>query len=257
MRCKSLNGVIALAVLLMFPWNAGLMAGVPQVKVSLVLVDVSGDTTRLSPGDQAPAEFTAPLKVEFISSLQSDDGNDYILFPEWKVTRTCGDDSEDYLKRQDSETAFEFTDYGLYKVEYAWSYRERNESGTTPGDEVASMSFEISDSEIRLFNAFSPNGDGINDVYRIYVRSVVSMKIAIFNRWGQTIRTISGPLDEILPSDAVPESDGGFLFECWDGTFGGNVVDDGVYFINVQAVGAGGKKYEKKSDINVLKGLGL
>jgi hypothetical protein len=82
------------------------------------------------------------------------------------------------------------------------------------------------------------------------------MKIAIFNRWGQTIKTVSGKMDAILPASAEPDNDGGYLFEVWDGTFNGDVVNDGVYFMNVQAVGAGGKKYEKRVDINVLKGLG-
>ena len=118
------------------------------------------------------------------------------------------------------------------------------------------MTFSIDDSEISLFNAFSPNGDGINDVYKIYVRSVVSIKISIFNRWGQTIKTISGRMDDILPFDAVPEN-GGYLFEIWDGTYNGDVVNDGVYYINVQATGAGGREIEKRADINVLKGLGV
>ena len=35
----------------------------------------------------------------------------------------------------------------------------------------------------------------------------------------------------------------------------GKYVDDGVYYINIEAVGAGGRVYSKKSDINVLKGM--
>ena len=116
--------------------------------------------------------------------------------------------------------------------------------------------YTIDDSELKLYNAFSPNGDGINDTYKIYARSIVSMKIAIFNRWGQTVRTIAGKMNDLLPSDAEPDNDGGYLFEIWDGRFNGDVVNDGVYFINVQAVGAGGEQYDKRADINVLKGLG-
>ena len=63
-------------------------------------------------------------------------------------------------------------------------------------------------------------------------------------------------MNDLLPSDAEPDNDGGYLFEIWDGRFNGDVVNDGVYFINVQAVGAGGEQYDKRTDINVLKGLG-
>ena len=46
------------------------------------------------------------------------------------------------------------------------------------------------------------------------------------------------------------------MIDVWDGMQNGNAVNDGVYFINVQATGAGGRKYNEKADINVLTGLG-
>lgn len=236
-------------------------AGTPQVQVKVVLMSVSGDSTVIVPGESSPTTQNVPLRAEFVSEIVADDGKEYVMFPQWTVTRTytVGETSNtvDYLKRQEPVTEFEFTDYGKFQVSFAWSYKEKDSVSTIPGADVQPMEFTIDDSEIRLFNAFSPNGDGINDVYKIYVRSIVRMNIAIFNRWGQTIKTISGRMDQILPSDAEPDNDGGYLFEIWDGTFHGDVVNDGVYFINVQATGAGGRQFDKKADINVLKGLGV
>lgn len=235
-------------------------AGIPQVQVKLILISVSGDSTVIAPGESSPSTLNVPLRAKFISEIVADDGKEYVLFPQWTVKRTFGNgetqETVDYLKRQESVTEYEFTDFGKFQVNFAWSYREKNETETVPGTEVAPMEFTIDDSEIRLFNAFSPNGDGINDVYKIYVRSIVNLKVAIFNRWGQTIKTVSGKMDQILPFDAEPDNDGGYLFEIWDGTFNGDVVNDGVYYINVQATGAGGRVFDKKADINVLKGLG-
>lgn len=249
------------AALMMAVCSFNAFAGIPQVQVKVLLVSVSADSTVLSPGESSPTTLNVPLHAEFISELVADDGKEYVLFPQWTVTRTFtdGETSEtvDYLKRQEAVTEYEFTDFGKFKVSLAWSYREKDSLSTIPGADVQAMEFTIDDSEIRLYNAFSPNGDGINDVYKIYTRSIVSMKIAIFNRWGQTIKTISGRMEDILPADADPDNDGGYLFEIWDGSFRGEVVNDGVYFINVQATGAGGRKYEEKSDINVLKGLGV
>ncbi len=34
-------------------------------------------------------------------------------------------------------------------------------------------------------NAFSPNGDGVNDIFRIVGRNIVSQSLVIYNRWGQ------------------------------------------------------------------------
>ena len=235
-------------------------AGIPQVQVKVILVSVSGDSTEIAPGETSAANLNAPLYAKFVSEMVTDDGKDYVLFPQWTITRTVmnGETQEtvDYLKRQERVTEFEFTDEGTFTVTYKWSYREKDATETIPGADVQPITFTIDGSEIRLFNAFSPNGDGINDVYKIYVRSIVSMNIAIFNRWGQTIKTISGKMDQILPSDAEADNDGGYMFEIWDGTYRGDVVNDGVYYINVQATGAGGRKYDKRADINVLKGLG-
>ena len=236
-------------------------AGEPRVDVKVILISVSGDSTVLLPGDnESSVKLNVPLKAEFISKLVVDDGKDYTLFPEWKVIRSYPDGEKtvtrDYLKRQESTTEYVFTDYGNYQVNFAWSYRENGSIETIPGEYVDSILFNIDDSEIRLYNAFSPNGDGINDVYKIYTRSIISIKIAIFNRWGQTIKTIQGPMDKVLPFDAEPDNEGGYLFEIWDGTYNGDIVNDGVYFINVQATGAGGRKYDRRADINVLKGLG-
>lgn len=233
-------------------------AGTPQVDVKVVLITVSGDSTILMPGDDVSStKLGAPLRAEFISTLTADDGKEYVLHPQWTIRRWDSDESDYtvFLKRQESVTEYEFTDNGKFQIKYEWSYNEKGTDETILGEEKALMSFTVDDSEIRLFNAFSPNGDGYNDVYKIYVHSIVNIKITIFNRWGQTIKTISGKMDDLL-ANAEEEGDGGYLLEIWDGTFNGSIVNDGVYFINVQATGAGGRKFEEKADINVLKGLG-
>lgn len=69
-------------------------------------------------------------------------------------------------------------------------------------------------------NVFSPDGDGINDEFRVFactgVRSVNYARV--FNRWGEVVFT----------SDAVPANcfDGAAL---WDGRVNGQVVTPGVY----------------------------
>ena len=235
-------------------------AGIPQVQVKVTLSPVSGDPVVLSQDNpQADSEFNAPLHARFVSSLVADDGKDYELRSQWTIKQLpIGEstDTIDFLKRFENETEYEFTDFGAFQIVYEWSYREKGSLEFIQGEKIT-MKFSIDESDVRLdYNGFSPNDDGINDVFKIYVRSIVDIKIAIFNRWGQTIKTISGSMDRILPADAEPVENGGYRFEIWDGKYNGSVVNDGVYFINVQAVGAGGKKYELKSDINVLKGLG-
>ncbi len=61
-------------------------------------------------------------------------------------------------------------------------------------------------------NAFSPNGDGINDCFRpSYWGTIKKMKFSIFNRWGTLIYYSEEP-------DA-----------CWDGIYNGKQADAGSY----------------------------
>jgi len=65
--------------------------------------------------------------------------------------------------------------------------------------------------EFVIPNAFTPNGDGINDRLCFNADILTEFHIAIFNRWGQ----------------CVYESDD--ATQCWDGTFHNNHALAGVY----------------------------
>ena len=109
-----------LAALAAFVSGFTCLAGTPSVQVRLVLISVSGDSTVIVPGESSPTTLNVPLRAHFESELVADDGKDYVLFPQWTVTRTYtnGETSNtvDYLKRQESVTDFEFTDYGKFQV---------------------------------------------------------------------------------------------------------------------------------------------
>jgi gliding motility-associated-like protein len=80
-------------------------------------------------------------------------------------------------------------------------------------------------------NAFSPNGDGINNTFHaIYDGSIEFVNLVVYNRWGQRI---------FFTKNA---------FEDWDGKFKGSLCDIGVYFYMFN--------YKKKgsNDIICLKG---
>lgn len=242
--------------------SAGVWAGTPQVDVKVTLSPVSGDPVVLSKDNpQTDSKFNAPLRAKFTSSIVADDGKEYELRSQWIIKQLLTGESSDtivFLKRYENDTEYEFTDFGSFQVVYEWSYREKDSLTFILGDKET-MTFSIDESEVRLdYNGFSPNGDGINDVFKIYVRSIVDLKISIFNRWGQTIKTISGRMENILNSPDIisveDNNNGGYLLGIWDGRFNGDIVNDGVYFINVEATGASGRTFEKRADINVLKG---
>ena len=66
-------------------------------------------------------------------------------------------------------------------------------------------------------NAFTPNGDGVNDVWNIkYLSSYVNAPLQIFNRYGEKIYSYAGY--------SVP----------WDGTLNGTDLPAGTYYYIIQ-----------------------
>ena len=104
--------------------------------------------------------------------------------------------------------------------------------------EGSPLSISIAESKLEMPNAFSPNGDGINDVYKAKsgYQSLVEFQATIFNRWGQKLYSWNDPA-------------GG-----WDGKFNGQDVKQGVYYVLVKARGADGRKFNIRRDVNLLRG---
>lgn len=60
-------------------------------------------------------------------------------------------------------------------------------------------------------NAFTPNGSGVNDVFRVSDINDIVENITIFNRWGTPLWSSESALN------------------TWDGTYNGKLVKDGTY----------------------------
>lgn len=89
---------------------------------------------------------------------------------------------------------------------------------------------------VRMPNAFSPDGDGVNEVFRPVAQEglEVILGLEIYNRWGQKVYAGSGP-------------DAG-----WDGRIGGKdaAVDAYIYILEVACDGEKGKR---TGEVNLLR----
>lgn len=96
--------------------------------------------------------------------------------------------------------------------------------------------FAIGELEIDLPNAFSPNGDGINDTYYPIVQGSGSLlDYSIYNRWG-----------ELVYSGTIGDSG-------WDGKFNGKTSDIGSYVILVNAITSDGISKFQKSSFSLIR----
>jgi gliding motility-associated-like protein len=84
-------------------------------------------------------------------------------------------------------------------------------------------------------NAFTPNGDGIND--KLFVRGfgITRMTWKIFNRWGAVVFETS-------------DRNAG-----WDGTYKGSMQPNEVYHYVLDVEYADDSKFQKKGDITLLR----
>jgi gliding motility-associated-like protein len=91
-------------------------------------------------------------------------------------------------------------------------------------------------SNVTLPNIFTPNGDGVNDVFKPITQQLSSLQAFVFNRYGVLVtswNTVNG---------------------FWDGyTASGEECSDGVYIVVLEAKGFDGKDYKLNSTINLVR----
>jgi large repetitive protein len=133
----------------------------------------------------------------------------------------------------DSSVAFEPTHIYTTPGEYAIDLITINQNGCIhrTSKEITVRNREL----LYLPNAFTPNGDNMNDYFSLHYSNISSVSVSIFNRWGQKIFT---------------SEDRDFK---WDGTFNGNPVEMGVYVYKVRATGEAGKEHTKIGSVTIVR----
>ncbi|MEI8280608.1 MAG: PKD domain-containing protein [Bacteroidota bacterium] len=85
-------------------------------------------------------------------------------------------------------------------------------------------------------SAFSPNGDGKNDIFRISnIKFHSLLEFRVFNRWGEEVFSTLDP-------------NGG-----WDGTYNGNPCDIGTYHYLIRVVNAQGIELTDLGDVTLVR----
>lgn len=204
---------------------------VPTIDPQATFITDEGEETSTSYSGSAPLTVVFHANAENVGM--------YTPHYEWRFTKEG--ETQPYLVRYEEETEYTFTEAGSHRIVLYATFINGNDTIAYTKDywqDAQPITIQISESKLEMPNAFSPNGDGINDIYRAKnnYQSIVEFDAYIFNRWGQKIYEWHDPA-------------GG-----WDGKFNGKDVKQGVYFVLVKAKGADGRKYNIKKDVNLLRG---
>lgn len=181
---------------------------------------------------------SAPIKGMFRANPQDTEG--WTCYYEWRFTRE--NEEQPYLIRYEEDTELTFNQYGTTSIVCYATFTCNGDSVIYGAEywatEMQPLRCSVASSKLDMPNAFSPNGDGINDIYKAKDgwQSIVEFRAIIFNRWGNKIYEWTNPADG------------------WDGTHNGKPVKDGVYYCLVKAKGADGIRYNYKRDVNLLRG---
>ena len=94
--------------------------------------------------------------------------------------------------------------------------------------------------KIYVPNVFSPNGDGLNDEFKVITEtSLQSFELHLYDRWGDELRIFQS------------------TEETWDGSFRGEIMNPGVYvwWLKAEGVGCSGNSEEilRKGDVTLIK----
>jgi trimeric autotransporter adhesin len=99
----------------------------------------------------------------------------------------------------------------------------------------APVSQQVLPDGVFIPNSFTPNGDGLNDMLRVYGYKIKELKLMVFNQWGEKL---------FETSDQT---------RGWDGTFRGKTQPSGVYMYVCRMVLTDGSVLDKKGAINLIR----
>lgn len=167
----------------------------------------------------------APLTVSFTANPYNLE--EFNPTYEWHF-RQDGEERE-FMVRYEQDTEYTFNASGTTFVTFIARIENEAIDSTV-------ITVTVSESKLVFPNAFSPNGDEFNPIYKAKeYQSIVEFHAYIFNRWGQKLFDWTDPA------------------EGWDGTYNGKDVKEGVYFVLVKARGADGREYNIRKDVNLLR----
>ena len=152
--------ILAFLSLFLFAGNAFADDETPVINPTATYTSVDGEVT-----ESAEMSGQAPLKGYFQANASN--VGDYTATYEWRFTREGS--TEPYLTRYEENTEYTFTKAGSHSIMLYATFTKGNDViqyGQEYWSEQQPLRVTISESKLEMPNAFSPNGDGINDIYK-------------------------------------------------------------------------------------------
>ena len=89
--------------------------------------------------------------------------------------------------------------------------------------------------DVFIPTGFTPNGDGVNDIFRVRANNILDMYLAVYNRWGEKI------------FESEKQNYG------WDGTYKGKQMDADVFAYYLRVKCFDGQDFFKKGNVTLIR----
>jgi gliding motility-associated-like protein len=93
----------------------------------------------------------------------------------------------------------------------------------------------IKEANLSFPTAFTPNGDNMNDVFKVFGQFTAAVEFKIFNRWGELL---------FITTD---------LGKGWDGTYKGSAMPEGTYVFRAFLTDFAGRTSERSGTVVLLR----
>lgn len=184
-----------------------------------------------------PQEGEAPLDVDFRNESINAQKYEWFLYRDTAditTPTTFLDSLIDGTIRNEESFPYTYEHTGMYKV-FMVATNTRGDNMCT--DTAKAIMINVSPSLVEVPNVFTPNGDGINDVFKAKTQSLEWFQGVIINRWGRKVYEWTNPDDG------------------WDGRINGKYANPGTYYYIITARGREmiTKKYIKKGPLLLVR----
>ncbi|MCO4805240.1 MAG: gliding motility-associated C-terminal domain-containing protein [Flavobacteriales bacterium] len=168
------------------------------------------------------------ISVVTAKSPEVEVGADLLLCPHQPLTITLNDDGNAFFwSNGDAGVSTEFLSAGTFTVTVT------NPDGCASSDSL--RVYDDCESLIKFPNVFTPNGDGVNDLFVIEANNVQKVEVTVYNRWGQRVFYAARP---------------DFY---WDGTIYGTPASEGIYYLFLEVLTADGRDINHKGSLSLIR----
>lgn len=149
--------------------------------------------------------LTVPIEVDRLARPDADLGDNISTCSTYFHTLTVKDSGQYLWSTGETSKNIVTNGEGIY-----WVQVSRNNCTSVDSIEITECNFWYS-----IPNAFSPNGDGLNDKFGVFGEDIINVDLKVFNRWGEMMYDNNG------------------LNPYWNGSFKGKPCSEGIYMYMV------------------------